>query len=120
MRRKVILTVPRIPPSLNQCLRMNMHKLNREHIKPWHWEMKAATQGMKPFTAFPLKVTLQLHCNIDDTDNTVMGLKFALDGLKLAGMIPDDNKKYIGAITLLPPTSIREKDETVITITEPK
>lgn len=111
-----ILTIPRIPPSLNVCLRMNRHKLQREHIKPWHLEMKVATQGMEPFTKFPLKVTLQLRCNIADTDNTIMAVKFAMDGLKYAGMIPDDSKKYIGTIVLLPPQSGWDKDETKITI----
>ena len=88
------------------------------HVKAWHWEMKVVTKGMEPFTKFPLGIKLELHCNIQDPDNTIMGLKFALDGLKHAGMIPDDSKKYIGVITLLPPVSGQSKDETIITITE--
>ncbi len=33
-----------------------------------------------------------------DADNTCYGIKFIMDGLVLAGVLPDDSRKYTGSI----------------------
>ena len=74
---------------------------------------------MKAFKKFPLSVTLQAFYKRKgnrDTDNTVPGIKLFIDALKHLKLIPEDDTRYIGKVTMLPPVVGWSKDETVITI----
>ena len=50
-----------------------------------------------------------------DLDNCIMAIKFTQDALVDAGMIADDNKKFIKAVRIEPATDI-PKDSSVIQI----
>lgn len=124
-QKTVVLTVPFMPPSLNKYY-AGMHwsarrKITMEWAKAvWATNIEIAKH---PFKNYPLSVTCQLQFKAKhnrDTDNTIMGVKLTLDTLKHIKQIPDDDTRYIGKITLLPPTSGWQKDETIIKLTEPE
>jgi Holliday junction resolvase RusA-like endonuclease len=50
-----------------------------------------------------------------DLDNCIMGIKFTQDALVEAGMVKDDNKKFVKAVRIEPATDI-PKDTSVIVI----
>lgn len=86
------------------------------HKKKWSKKIKTACKNLKPY-AGPIRVSIK---NVyptkrrRDPDNII--LKFILDGLVEAGIIPDDSFEYIEAIVIEKPEIKKKAKQTIITL----
>ena|SRR3990167_1365460 len=98
-----ILIIPETPQSLNTLLRINRwvrEKYRKEIAELIGWLCKS--QKIKPVKN---PVILQFIVTFNnkhrhDYDNYLGGAKYIIDGLKEAGIFPDDNSKVITAINM--------------------
>jgi len=112
----VKITIPEIPPSLNQILRMHYHERDRENKK---WASLILYFDNRRKKREPLKkvqVTITYFfpdARRRDTDN--FSGKFILDGLVNAGIIEDDSFNHVDL--LLAGKVDRENPRTEIEVT---
>ncbi|MDE2102079.1 MAG: hypothetical protein KGL39_32840 [Patescibacteria group bacterium] len=59
--------------------------------------MEAHISGIRPITQFPVHMRFSWYTKDlrKDIDNISFAKKFAMDGLVLAGVLPDDSRKYV-------------------------
>ncbi len=70
-------------------------KIKKEETERVYWECKQ--QKIKPVTKFPVKIHYNWYSPNarKDTDNVAFAKKFCADGLVMAGVLPDDSRKYV-------------------------
>lgn len=92
------LWLPGRLPGLNEYIaamnssRYTGNSMKQEHTDAVAWQAKKLRQVEKPvFIQFIWKEPNRLR----DPDNIVFAKKFILDGLVLAGVLPNDNQKWI-------------------------
>ena len=99
----LVFTVPGRFPSLNEYTSANRngyHTGDRmKHVNTQR--VKACCMGLPPVAkGFPrtVRITWYEFNRRRDIDNITYAAKFILDGMKEAGIIPDDSQRYIDAI----------------------
>ena len=118
---EVTITIPLVPPSLNVFYSGRHWAIRKALADEWHnavWVI-CKKQKIKKITEFPVDIITQTYYKSKrerDTDNTILAPKLICDGLKLAGIIPDDNPKYIGTHIIKPPIIGYKEDMTVVKI----
>ena len=75
------------------------YKLKKEYTDSVAWQAKA--QNVGSYSKAHLTITFVEPNKRRDYDNVISGLKYLLDGLVVAKVIPDDRPKYID-ITIKP------------------
>lgn len=103
MSKAVTLTIQREPPpSLNTYLRM--HWADRQILhKTWRDEVAAAAinAGRPHLERAQVRIVLCYpQRRRPDPDNMAVAPKLILDGLRAAGVIPDDNIDHVVAVTI--------------------
>lgn len=119
--KEIILRIPLAPPSLNLFYAGQFWAVRKKLADDWHEAVWAVCKEMKikKITEFPINILTQSFFKskkVRDTDNTMLANKLVCDGLVGAGIIPDDNTKYVGIQTIMPPIIGDKKDETVVVI----
>ena len=97
------ITIPGELPDLNQIIRIaKSHfaayaKAKSMHTKAVAWECAGCPKGQ---LAMPVDITCRWITRDlrKDPDNVSAGIKFILDGLVMAGVLPDDRRKQINSI----------------------
>ena len=101
---QIEITIPGELPDLNEIIRiakshpMAYAKAKSMHTEAVAWECAGVPKGQ-------LKMPVDITCTwmtknlMKDPDNVSAGIKFILDGLVMAGVLPDDRRKQIGSIT---------------------
>lgn len=118
----MLFTIDLKTPSLNDWY-AGSHWGKRDALKKlWRGVIMVYCKKKKivPFASFPLRVTTQPVYSDKrkrDTDNTITAAKLFIDALKHLELIPEDDPRYIGKITLLPP-SHGDSDYTIIKVEE--
>lgn len=97
---KLSFEIPLKTPSLNTLFGRG-HWSKRNKLKDEWIEVVWAVcreQKIKPITEFPVVVTTKAYKSGKqlDADNACLSNKLIIDGLKKAGIIPDDTAKYVG------------------------
>lgn len=101
---EIIITLPGELPDLNSYLtELNRHrhmgaKMKKEATEfvAWHTK-KYRTRDFNP----PYHIAISWYCKNarKDPDNVIFAKKFIMDGLQLAGVIPQDTWKTISGFT---------------------
>lgn len=73
------------------------NEMKREHTENIAWVAKSETK--KKLKRIDLEITWVCKDRRKDKDNIMAGTKFILDGLVVAGVIPNDGWKEIGRIS---------------------
>ena len=98
----VILTIPGELPDLNEIIRIaKTHPVAYARAKEVHTEAVAWNcVGNKPKLKMPVDIVCTWYTKDlrKDPDNVSAGVKFVLDGLVKAGILPDDRRKQINSI----------------------
>lgn len=70
-------------------------KIKKEETERVYWECKQ--QKTKPINSFPVLITYNWYSKNKrkDIDNVAFSKKFINDGLVMAGVLPDDSRKFI-------------------------
>lgn len=73
------------------------NKIKKSETERVYWECKS--QKIRPITKFPVKITYTWFSkNLKkDIDNVAFAKKFINDGIVLAGLLPNDGRKYINS-----------------------
>ena len=90
---------------LNQYIKaLNNHrfvgsKIKKEETERVYWECKE--QKIKPVTKFPVKIHYRWYSPNarKDIDNVAFSKKFINDGMVMAGILPDDSRKYVSGFS---------------------
>ena len=90
---------------LNQYIKaLNNHrfvgsKIKKEETERVYWECKE--QKIKPITEFPVKIHYRWYSPNarKDIDNVAFSKKFINDGMVMAGILPDDSRKYVSGFS---------------------
>jgi len=87
-------------PSLNEVTAINRkNKYEAARLKKFYTEQVAWEATIQHIKKFDNKVLIEITYyepdNRRDDDNVQSGAKFILDGLKEAGVIKDDRRKYV-------------------------
>ena len=98
------ITIPAALPDLNQIIRiakrhpMAYAKAKGVHTEAVAWECAGCPKGQ---LTMPVDITCTwITKNLRKAPDTVSaGIKFVLDGLVQAGILPDDRRKQINSIT---------------------
>ena len=74
-------------------------KIKKEETEQVYWACKE--QKLKKITEPITEILIDWYTKNDrkDADNVFFACKFILDGMVLAGVLPDDGRKYINAIS---------------------
>lgn len=97
---KMILVLHDKIPSWNELYSQKHWSKRYDLANSWKttifWECKE--QGLQPVKTYPitLKITSNQRCDLDN-----LCVKLVIDGLKLAGIIDDDDPKHIDMITII-------------------
>lgn len=108
----MILTIPRVPPSLNR----NKHWAAKHlEMRTWKQELDVLKRTWKPAKG-KVKVTITLHnARQYDRDNAYGACKPVMDAMKQLGMIVDDRAAYCD-LTVKQEKSRRKDKRTVIEV----
>ena len=97
------ITIPGELPDLNQIIRIaKSHPMAYARAKEVHTEAVAWNcVGNKPKLKMPVDIVCTWYTKDlrKDPDNVSAGVKFVLDGLVKAGILPDDRRKQINSIS---------------------
>ena len=117
-----VLTIPRIPPSLNDFIRMGRPQQERER-RAFERDVAALLCEKNNKCPQPLQTPVHLRAVVmrpgisrSDSDNQVLVYKWLQDVLVLKGFLPDDTPEYVthqGARVMR-----GEKPLTIVTIEE--
>lgn len=84
-----------------------MHHMERaRHVRLWRGESasKAKLKGIPPLTSVHIHARPHLKGRLQDADACHPAVKAVIDGLVDAGVIPDDDPRYVRAVTYHAPT----------------
>jgi len=127
MSSEIILTIPRVPPSYSQIIRMKVSERIRMKIL-WRQEIKVAVMDLTSsqwanFKKGFKEIVISQHRRalIRDKDNLWASVKPILDALKHSGLIIDDDIKHID-LNFVWQARVKENSDvkTVIMISDPK
>lgn len=97
----IAISIPLVPPTLNAFFG-SMDKYQRNRIvKQWHKAVYVVCkqQKIKPITKYPVDIQTTTYFKRKgskrDTSNCFAANKLVEDGLVRAGIIVDDNPKYV-------------------------
>lgn len=94
--------IPHRLPSLNDYIKVERgNRFAAAKVKKEYTELiRTYALKLKPFTE-PVWINCVWHepSTAMDLDNRYFSVKFLLDGIKEAGVLPDDSQKWVKAIT---------------------
>lgn len=105
-RRSWVLTVRTRPRSLNaeRSAHWTLHRAQTTAEK-MAWMAEAKNAHVPPLHAVEITAQPNYADHPQDTGNCYPSVKAAIDGLVLAGVIPDDTGQYVLSIKMLAPGS---------------
>ena len=105
------------PVSLNASY--GHHRRQRtKHVQEWRDAFALLALG-KPHPAGP--VDIEVRCGmsgtLQDIGNCYTSAKAAIDGLVLAGLLPDDTGEHIRSLTFYPPIRVKPSEPDYLELT---
>jgi crossover junction endodeoxyribonuclease RusA len=99
------LRFPRRPFTINAERRMHFHERAR-HVKEWRFlaAVAAKRKSIPPLRAVHIHSHPHLKGRLQDADACHPTVKAIIDGLVDAKVIPDDDPRYVKAVTYHAPT----------------
>lgn len=106
----IIEIPPELEPISANAFYSGMHFSKRNKIADeWHLVIKSACRHLHPIMR--CKLVFDFNTGYDLDNNSAM-MKMIIDGIVLAGILPDDNKNHVKEIT------IRSSNKNRVTIIE--
>jgi len=101
--RSTVITIPCLPPSKNEYMRLHWGSQQRRYFKPWEAMMSSVLAHCVKHVG-PVEVEIELHFPDKRERDTLNYTAFPplMDSLKRAGLIEDDNSQICRVVNADP------------------